>query len=481
MELRPVEGGRADADDADAVAHLLVRQVLLEQVAGDDGDVVVVGERLAQLRQQLRRRLHPRPVVLVEDEEPWFPLACPGPSRRRTVTCRAVRRAPLSILLASPAYWPARAFGGPVVVARELVRRLVERGHRVDVVTTTLVDMHRRPAARGRTETVDGATVHYLPTPFSYRWMGITPTLPLALRRLGRPDVVHVFGFRDPVTTGTALWCRARRIPYVFEPLGMFRPRLRKVRLKRAFDATRRAWRRVGRGRRGRRPPRGSGRTSSRRRPGRARRRARQRLPRAAAASVENRLPRAGRPASQATRRSCSRVGRIAAGKGIEHLVARRATARGCARRPRRARRPPRRDRPRARCPGRSRPPRAACTRCRRATARRGTSTVPPSVVLRVRRRELRAGRGRGGRRRDAGRRDRPLRHRGAGSARARRSSCRTRASGDGGGRARARGRRRCAGAAGEGGVAAARRCSWDRVADVQEEIYRARCGARPP
>jgi glycosyltransferase involved in cell wall biosynthesis len=149
-----------------------------------------------------------------------------------------VRRAPLSILLASPAYWPARAFGGPVVVARELVRRLVERGHRVDVVTTTLVDMQRRPAAHGRAESVDGATVHYLPTPFSYRWMGITPTLPLELRRRGRPDVAHVFGFRDPVTTGTALWCRARRIPYVFEPLGMFRPRLRKVRLKLAFDAT---------------------------------------------------------------------------------------------------------------------------------------------------------------------------------------------------------------------------------------------------
>ena len=147
-------------------------------------------------------------------------------------------RAPLTILLASPAYWPARAFGGPVVAARELVSRLVERGHRVYVVTTTLVDLHQRPSARGRTETVDGAVVHYLPTPVGYRWMGVTPTLPLELQRLGRPDVTHVFGFRDPVTTLTALWCRARGVPYVFEPLGMFRPRLRKVRLKRAFDAT---------------------------------------------------------------------------------------------------------------------------------------------------------------------------------------------------------------------------------------------------
>ncbi len=145
---------------------------------------------------------------------------------------------PLRILLASPAYWPARAFGGPVVAARELVGRLVARGHTVDIVTTTLVDLESRPAPRSFTGVVDGATVHYVGSPLRYRWMGITPTLPLGLRHLSRPDVVHIFGFRDPVTTLVAAWCRARKIPYVFEPLGMFRPRLRKVRLKGALDAS---------------------------------------------------------------------------------------------------------------------------------------------------------------------------------------------------------------------------------------------------
>ena len=144
----------------------------------------------------------------------------------------------LRILLASPAYWPAHAFGGPVAVARELVSRVVARGHEVDVVTTTLLDVGRRHGRRTRVEILDGARVTYLATPLRYRWMGITPTLPLALRRLPRPEVVHVMGFRDPVTTAVAAWCRARRIPYVFEPVGMFRPRLRKVRFKRLFDAT---------------------------------------------------------------------------------------------------------------------------------------------------------------------------------------------------------------------------------------------------
>jgi glycosyltransferase involved in cell wall biosynthesis len=144
----------------------------------------------------------------------------------------------LRILLATPAYWPAHAFGGPVVVARELVARLVRDGHEVDVVTTTLVDVGERPSPRTRVERVDGASVTYLATPLRYRWMGITPTLPVRLVRGRRPDVAHVMGFRDPVTTSVAGWCRVRRIPYVFEPVGMFRPRLRKVRLKRAFDAT---------------------------------------------------------------------------------------------------------------------------------------------------------------------------------------------------------------------------------------------------
>lgn len=144
----------------------------------------------------------------------------------------------LRILFAAPVWAPSRAFGGPVVAAGELVRRLVERGHTVEVVTTTITDLEARPALRSTLGRVDGAAVRYLGTPLRYRWMGVTPTLPLALARSHRPDVAHVFGFRDPVTTGVAMWCRLAHVPYVFEPLGMFEPRLRKVLLKRILDAT---------------------------------------------------------------------------------------------------------------------------------------------------------------------------------------------------------------------------------------------------
>jgi glycosyltransferase involved in cell wall biosynthesis len=68
--------------------------------------------------------------------------------------------------------------------------------------------------------------------------MGLTPTLPRILERAPRPDVVHLFGFRDPIGTGVAAWCRLRRVPYVFEGMGMVAPKHRKVLLKRALDAT---------------------------------------------------------------------------------------------------------------------------------------------------------------------------------------------------------------------------------------------------
>jgi len=145
---------------------------------------------------------------------------------------------PLRILFAAPAYWPATAFGGPIPAGRELNEGLVLRGHHVDVVTSTLVDLQRERTFRDRSFDMNGVHVHALATPLRYRWMGITPTLPVWLSRAQRPDIVHVFGFRDVITTFVAAWSRHRSIPYVFEPLGMFEPRVRKVRLKKVFDAT---------------------------------------------------------------------------------------------------------------------------------------------------------------------------------------------------------------------------------------------------
>jgi len=144
----------------------------------------------------------------------------------------------LRIAFVAPAYWPAEAFGGPIWVLRSLARELALRGHAVDVWTTSLERVDRRGSLLTRTATVDAATVRYLSTPLRYRWMGITPTLLLHLGRVPRPDVAHIFGFRDPIGFLGAAWFRHHRVPYVFEALGMFTPKLRKLALKRALDRT---------------------------------------------------------------------------------------------------------------------------------------------------------------------------------------------------------------------------------------------------
>jgi glycosyltransferase involved in cell wall biosynthesis len=144
---------------------------------------------------------------------------------------------PLRVLLAAPAYWPAVAFGGPTWMAKELTEALVRRGHEVEVITTALRAIGEPPSARfhSTTAVVQGVRVTYLATPLRYRWMGVTPTAPLRLAS-ARPDIVHVFGYRDVVTTLAAAWSRTARVPYVFEPLDMFVRRYRNVALKRAFD-----------------------------------------------------------------------------------------------------------------------------------------------------------------------------------------------------------------------------------------------------
>src|SRR5215210_4127104 len=144
----------------------------------------------------------------------------------------------LRIVFAAPAYWPATAFGGPIPVMRALATELSALGHRVDVVTTTLTQIGERPSRASRVADGDNASVRYLGTPARFRWFGVTPTLRRELRALPRPDVVHVFGYRDWVSTVTAAWCLRNGVPYVFEPLGMFRPKLRKVLLKRLLDGT---------------------------------------------------------------------------------------------------------------------------------------------------------------------------------------------------------------------------------------------------
>ena len=69
-ELGALERRGGHARDAHVVVLDLPRLVLVSvQHPGDDLDLVVLRERLAELRQEVRGRLDTRPVVLVQDED----------------------------------------------------------------------------------------------------------------------------------------------------------------------------------------------------------------------------------------------------------------------------------------------------------------------------------------------------------------------------------------------------------------------------
>jgi glycosyltransferase involved in cell wall biosynthesis len=114
-------------------------------------------------------------------------------------------------------------FGGPAGKARDLTEILRDGGTAARLVGAGKSDKE------GVTALGELTRFHATPVP---RW-----TSPL--RRLVRgADVVHILGFRDPVGTLAALEARRARVPYLLEPTGMFRHRLRSFRLKRAFDGS---------------------------------------------------------------------------------------------------------------------------------------------------------------------------------------------------------------------------------------------------
>ena len=135
------------------------------QDAGQHADLVLVREGLAELGEQLRRRLDAGPVVLVDDEQARLPgQAQPRLRRLTSSSWRAAVRASSS---PRPRGGRRPRSAGRSSSTRELTKRLAERGHTVEVVTTSLTasTLRQRGHSRSRGSAHDGVRVHYLATP----------------------------------------------------------------------------------------------------------------------------------------------------------------------------------------------------------------------------------------------------------------------------------------------------------------------------
>jgi glycosyltransferase involved in cell wall biosynthesis len=152
----------------------------------------------------------------------------------------------LKILQISQTYYPFLAAGGPPTKVRAIATRLAQKGHSVTVLTADF-GVTRYAAELGNLErckwgwrsTSDGVETIYLRTIARYRSLTLNPdVIRFANERLQETDVAHIYGIYDLLGPAVGRISSRRSVPYVLEPIGMFRPIVRSLRLKRLYHRT---------------------------------------------------------------------------------------------------------------------------------------------------------------------------------------------------------------------------------------------------
>jgi len=149
----------------------------------------------------------------------------------------------MRILKVTQSYFPFLDKGGPTVKVRALARGLAARGHQVTVLTADLgldqETVRRLGAVQhkwGWSAVEDGVEAIYLRVLGRYRAFTWNPgALRWCRRNIGSYDVAHIYGMYDLLGPVAAHVCHSRGVPYVVEPMGMFRPIVRNIPLKWAY------------------------------------------------------------------------------------------------------------------------------------------------------------------------------------------------------------------------------------------------------
>ncbi len=137
----------------------------------------------------------------------------------------------MRILLVTQRYYPD--IGGGALKAEALAKHVAERGHGVTVLTAASGSQDK---TLGQAITAANPRVVYLPSPVRYRSATLNPGVwGFCVRHLRAFDVVHIYGLYDLLGPAVAWLSRRRGIPYVVEPLGMFRPQIRSIGKKRIY------------------------------------------------------------------------------------------------------------------------------------------------------------------------------------------------------------------------------------------------------
>lgn len=146
----------------------------------------------------------------------------------------------MRILKITQSYYPFLAKGGPTVKVRSLARGLAARGNNVTVLTANLGLDHESARqlgavrhAWGWSAEEDGVETIYLRVLGRYRSFTWNPgALRWCRQNIGAYDVAHIYGIYDWLGPVAAHVCHGRGLPYIVEPMGMFRPIVRNIPLK---------------------------------------------------------------------------------------------------------------------------------------------------------------------------------------------------------------------------------------------------------
>ena len=129
-------------------------------------------------------------------------------------------------------YYPFQEMGGPVVKVRALARALAKRGHAITVLTADWGlssrsghGLNLEGCRWGWRATEQGVETIYLSSVARYRALTLNPrVIGFCRASLDGFDLVHFYGLYDLLGPAVGFYCRRESLPYMIEPLGMYRP-----------------------------------------------------------------------------------------------------------------------------------------------------------------------------------------------------------------------------------------------------------------
>jgi glycosyltransferase involved in cell wall biosynthesis len=152
----------------------------------------------------------------------------------------------MKILMTAESYYPFMDKGGPAVKIRAIALGLAKLGHSVTVLTSdwgfqpsmVLPGISSDKTRFGWRMQESGVETFFLTSVANYRTVSVNPHVLDFAHRIREYDIVHIYGLYDLLGPAVTFFCQWNHIPYVVEPMGMFRPIIRNLLLKNVYHIT---------------------------------------------------------------------------------------------------------------------------------------------------------------------------------------------------------------------------------------------------